>query len=408
LSSSGELRRFLRDLLPAGLRASYHRYALQRDFGIEVSTGERRRAALDRTLPRGLNVIGYFDSPTGVGQSARALSRAAEVAGLPVSRIDAARLETSRPAVPGYAANLYHVNADAAAPVVEMGGPALHRGHANVAYWYWETETFPKRWTDRFAYFDEVWVASEFCRLAVSRVSPIPVAVVAPPVLLEAAASAADRSRPDGPFRFLTICDASSGVERKNPLGAVRAFARAFPADRRVLLSVKVANAESAPGLLDSLRRAAGTANVEIDPGRATRREIENVLANCDAYVSLHRAEGFGFPIAEAMLLGQPVVATDYSGSRDFVDEAVGFPVSFRLVELDSAAGPYDAGTRWADPDEEEAAAAMRRVVEDLPEARRRAEVGRRRIASRYGVEAAARRVLERVETLTARLAARP
>jgi glycosyltransferase involved in cell wall biosynthesis len=108
------------------------------------------------------------------------------------------------------------------------------------------------------------------------------------------------------------------------------------------------------------------------------------------------------------MALGKPVVATDYSGSRDFVDDASGFPVPFRAVSLDRAVGPYDAGTRWAEPDEHQAAAAMRRVVEDLPEARLRAEVGQRRIASRYGLEAAGRRVRERLERLTARLAARP
>jgi glycosyltransferase involved in cell wall biosynthesis len=112
--------------------------------------------------------------------------------------------------------------------------------------------------------------------------------------------------------------------------------------------------------------------------------------------------------IAEAMLLGKPVIATDYSGSRDFVDEAAGFPVPFQPVQLDRAVGPYEAGTRWAEPEEEEAVAAMRRVVEDLPERQRRAEVGQRRIASLYGVESAGRRVLERMETLTARLSARP
>ena len=89
-------------------------------------------------------------------------------------------------------------------------------------------------------------------------------------------------------------------------------------------------------------------------------------------------------------------------------DGASGFPVPFRAVSLDRAVGPYDAGTRWAEPDEHQAAAAMRRVVEDLPEARLRAEVGQRRIASRYGLEAAGRRVRERLERLTARLAARP
>jgi len=406
LSSSAHLRRFLRDLLPAGLRETYHRYALQRDFGIEARTGERRRSSLDRSLPRGLNVIGYFDSPTGVGQSARSLARAAEVAGMPVSRIDASALETAPPQEAVFAANLFHVNADGAASTVEMCGPALHRGHANVGYWYWETEDFPARWTDRFAYFDEIWVASEFCRRVIARVSPIPVVVVPPPVIIDRAA--ADTSRAGGPFRFLTVSDAQSGPERKNPLGTVRAFARAFPSEGDVRLTVKIGNAGDAPGLLDLLSRAAPEASVEIDGSRAARGDVERLLAGCDAYISLHRAEGFGFLIAEAMALGKPVIATDYSGSRDFVDEATGFPVPFETVTLERAVGPYEAGTRWAEPDEGKAAAAMRRVVEDLPEARRRAEVGRRRIASRYGVETAGRRVRERLETLTARLSARP
>jgi glycosyltransferase involved in cell wall biosynthesis len=406
LSSSANLRRFLRDLLPAGLRETYHRYALQRDFGIETRTGKRRRSKLDRSFPRGLNVIGYFGSPTGVGQSARALARAAEAAAVPVSRIDAAALPTSPPTGAAFAANLFHVNADAAASTVELCGPALHRGRANVGYWYWETEDFPARWSDRFSYFDEIWVASEFCRRAIARISPIPVVVVPPPVLVDRAPL--EESRSGGPFRFLTMCDAESGPERKNPLGSVRAFARAFPSNRDVRLTVKIGNPKSAPGLLDSLSRAGEKANVQIDVSPATRADVESLLAGCDAYVSLHRAEGFGFPIAEAMALGKAVIATDYSGSRDFVDEATGFPIPFRPVTLDRTVGPYEAGTRWAEPDEEQAAAAMRRVVDDLPEGVRRAEVGRRRIASRYGIEPAGRRVLERLETLIARLSARP
>jgi glycosyltransferase involved in cell wall biosynthesis len=406
VSSPPGLRRFLRDLLPAGLRATYHRYALQRDFGIEARTGYRRQMSLDRSLPHGLNLIGYFGSPTGIGQSARSLARAAEAAGLPVARIDAAGLGAVPRAGGLFAANLYHVNADAAAATVEMCGPALYRGRANVAYWYWETEVFPERWSDRYAYFDEVWVASEFCRQAIARLSPIPVIVMPPAVTVDRAAALT--GRPGIPVTFLTVCDARSSPERKNPLGVVRAFARAFPEERAIRLTVKVANAPSAPGLIDSLRKAAATANVEIDDSLTSRADVERLLAECEAYVSLHRAEGFGFPIAEAMALGKPVIATDYSGSRDFVDEATGFPVPFRLVTLDRSVGPYDRGTRWAEPDEEKAAATLRRVAEDLPEARRRAEVGQRRVASRYGLEPAGRRVRERLERLTARLAARP
>jgi len=402
--SPAGLRRFLRDLLPAGLRASYHRYAIQRDFGIGR---DRRPASFDRTLPYGLNVIGYFDSPTGVGQSARSLARAAEAAGVPVARIEVSALEKETPPSGGlFAANLFHVNADAAAAVVEMCGPALHRGRANVGYWYWETEDFPARWGNRFAYFDEIWVASEFCRRAIGRPSPIPVVLMPPAVTVDRVAA---RTAAAGTvFTFLTLCDAASGPERKNPQGAVRAFAAAFPGGREARLQVKISNASKAPGLVDSLRQAAKSANVEIDDSLSNRSDVESLLAECDAYVSLHRSEGFGFPIAEAMALGKPVVATDYSGSRDFVDDASGFPVPFRAVTLDRAVGPYDAGTRWAEPDEHQAAAAMRRVVEDLSDARLRAEVGQRRVASRYGLEAAGRRVRERLERLTARLAARP
>jgi len=406
VSSPPGLRRFLRDLLPAGLRATYHRYALQRDFGIEARTGDRQAVLLDRSLPRGLNVIGYFGSPTGVGQSARSLARAAEAAGLPVARIDAAALGGAPPAGGLFAANLYHVNADGAAATVEMGGPALHRGRANVAYWYWETEVFPVRWRDRFAYFDEIWVASEFCRQAIAKLSPISVVVMPPAVTVDRARSLT--GRPGIPLTFLTVCDARSSPERKNPLGAVRAFARAFPHERAIRLKVKVANAPSVPGLVDSLRSAGAAANVEVDDSLTNRGDVERLFAECDAYVSLHRAEGFGFPIAEAMALGKPVIATDYSGSRDFVDEATGFPVPYRPVTLDRAVGPYDAGTRWAEPDEEQAAAALRRVADDLPAAQRRAEVGQRRVASRYGLEPTGRRIRERLERLTARLAARP
>lgn len=406
---SRPIRRLLRELLPAPVRARYHRWALQRDFGIEAETGERRPAPLDVGLPRGVNLVGYFDSPSGVGQSARGLALAAQAVGLPVARIEAPRGEQDAPGAAPYAVNLFHVNADGAAAAVELLGPRVHGGRGNVGYWYWETEDFPEKWQDRFAYFDEIWVASEFCRSAIAKRSPIPVAVVPPPVALDIGEALSGRASPRGAtFRFLTICDASSVPERKNPEGAVSAFARAFPGERDVSLTVKLANAESSPGLLEALRSAAGGARVEIDAARASRIEVERLLDGCDAYVSLHRAEGFGFPIAEAMALGKPVVATDYSGSRDFLDEETGFPVRWRPAVLDRDLGPYEAGTRWAEPDEEHAAETLRRVAEDRAEAARRAEAGHRRMAQKYGLGAAGGRLSERLDRLIARLSSRP
>ena len=158
------LRQRLRDLLPDPVRESYHRYALWRDFGIDSKRGLRRPRPLDPLRPPGMNVIGYFESPSGVGQSARSLADAAEKVGIAVSRLDVeARTRHLAREAPSDV-NLYHVNADAAAAVVEELGPRLHSGRVNVAYWYWESEDFPARWKDRFHYFDEIWSASEFCR----------------------------------------------------------------------------------------------------------------------------------------------------------------------------------------------------------------------------------------------------
>jgi glycosyltransferase involved in cell wall biosynthesis len=363
---------------------------------------------LDETLPRGINMVGWFDSPTGVGQSLRALAWAAEAAGLPVARMDATALESETPSAAPHAVNLFHVNADGAASVVELAGPAVHRGHANVGYWYWETEEFPQRWRDRFAYFDEIWVASEFCRSAIARQSAIPVAVVPPAVVVDDGPRPPAPASSGGSFRFLHVCDARSGPERKNPLGSVRAFARAFPSAGPVSLTLKIANVESAPGLFVALQRAARASRVEIDTSPVGRGEIERLLAGCDAYVSLHRSEGFGLALAEAMALGKPVVATAYSGPCDFLDETTGYPVRWTATLLDRPLGPYPAGTRWAEPDEEHAAEMLTRVAADRAESGRRARAGRERIRAAYGLEPAGRRLAERLDRLLARLAARP
>jgi glycosyltransferase involved in cell wall biosynthesis len=407
--ASAGVRRLVRELLPEPIRRSYHRYALLRDFGIEPGA-PRRPARVDPALPRGINLVGWFDSPTGIGQSLRSLARAAEWAGIPVAKIDAAALESGRKASAPYALNLFHVNAEGAASVVELCGPEIHRGRANVGYWYWETEVFPESWHDRFAYFDEIWVASEFCRAAIGKASEIEVAVVPPPVVLDplpAPPNGSPRTEME-PFRFLTVSDAESVPERKNPLGAVRAFARAFSGDRSVSLTVKVANADKAPGLVAALQAAADAARVEIDMSPVGRGEIERLLARCDAYLSLHRSEGFGLPIAEAMALGKPVVATAYSGSSDFLDETTGYPVEWRTAVLERALGPYPAGTRWAEPDEAHAARILAEVVGNRAESARRGEAARRRIEADYGLPVSGLRLAERLDLLLARCDARP
>jgi len=400
------LRQRLRDFLPDPVRERYHRYALRRDFGIDSKRGVRRPRPLDPRHPAGLNVIGYFESPSGVGQSARSLADAAERAGIAVARLDVADPANALARRALYDVNLYHVNADAAAAVVEELGPGLHSGRANVAYWYWESEDFPARWKDRFHYFDEVWAASEFCRSAFAGRSPVPVRLVPPAVSLSPPPGARGReglSASD--FLVLTVVDALSVPERKNPVAAVRAFARAFPAPSEALLRVQIRNVDRVAGLRQALVEAGRGARISITDATLPRDELESLIAACDAYVSLHRAEGFAFPIAEAMALGKPVVATGYSGNADYLDETTGYPVAWTYRALPAAIRDYDRGTRWAEPDEEDAARLLRDVFERRKEAARRGEAAARRIAELYGPELVGRRLSSRLEKLRRRLA---
>ena len=402
------VRETLRGLLPTAIRERYHRHALKRDFGIDRSRGGRRPGSIDRRRAPGLNLIGYLDSPSGLGQSVRCLAQAARAAGVPVACLEASRSRPPAAEPAPFDVNLYHVNADGAAAIVEELGPRLHSGRANVAYWYWETESFPERWKDRFDYFDEVWVASEYCRRAIAAASPIPVTLV-PPAVTSAAVSPEPKTSAGidpSDFLFLTVLDALSVPERKNPLGTVRAFARAFPSPSNAHLLVQISNLESAPDLEESLRKAASGARVSIRAGSLPREDLENLFAACDGYVSLHRAEGFAFPIAEAMALGKPVVATDYSGSADYLDESTGFPVRWQYGTLSRRIRDYDRGTRWAEPDEGHAADQLRRVAANPAEARRRGAAGERRIAERYGLSAAGERISSALARLRERLKA--
>jgi glycosyltransferase involved in cell wall biosynthesis len=400
-----ELRSALRDLIPTPLRERYHRHAVLRDFGINLENGSRRQTLVDPRISRGLNLIGYFDSPSGIGESARSLARAAEEHGVPLARMEASASIRKTRLQEAYDVNLFHVNADAAASVVEQMGPALHSGRANIGYWYWESDRFPEFWRDRFAYFDEIWVASDFCRKSIQAASPIPVELVPPAVLVRGRSGARSRIGIDtSDFLFLTILDALSVVERKNPIATIQAFSRAFSQTPSARLHVQLANGEQVPGLLSALEEAGRPGRVRISNALLSREGIEDLLSSCDAYVSLHRAEGFGFPIAEAMALGKPVIATDYSGNTDYLNESTGFPVRGKRMTLSERVRDYGPGTQWAEPDTEHAIALLRQVYEDREEARRRGESARRRIAELFGSQVVAGRINASLARLRERL----
>ena len=241
---------------------------------------------------------------------------------------------------------------------------------------------------------------------ALSAVAPVPVTHVPTPVSVTPAAPA-DRAAlglPEG-FVFLFLFDFHSVARRKNPLGLVDAFLRAFPdAGEGAALVLKSINGDQHPDALRALRRAAEDhPHVHVQDRYVSAPDRTRLMQSSDAYVSLHRSEGFGMTMAEAMLLGKPVIATGYSGNLDFMTRENAYLVDHALVPVGEGAGPYPPDAVWAEPDLDHAAACLRSVFTDREEAARRAARGRADVARVHGPEAAGAELLRHLRAAHAR-----
>lgn len=261
---------------------------------------------------------------------------------------------------------IVHLNPDSWNVLTDEQRAIIRSAKQRIGYWVWETDRLPPAWRQELHSVDRIWAPSTYCADVFSAEVDVPVDVVPHPVRVPARI-ASDRGTILRRFGIdpelkviLYIFDGASYLVRKNPDGLIRAFAKSGLAAQGWTLVLKTKHLHDRPEAGHTLTALANaTLGVRILEVSLHADEVTSLMAAADIYASPHSSEGFGLTVAEAMAVGKPVVATDYAGTQDFINETCGYPVPATLWTLDQNYGHYLAGHRWAKVDETAFAAAL-------------------------------------------------
>jgi glycosyltransferase involved in cell wall biosynthesis len=334
----------------------------------------------------GINYIGFFESLLGIGEIGRMFVKKSYASGIPHSIVNIKSNHVKLPddelfhfqqyyaTEPIASLNLVFVNADVLAQVVERNRE-LFSSKYNIGMWWWEFDDY-FQYRESFKYVDEVIVCSDFIRQAIEKVKPqhIQLKKVKAPFLpgwkIIASPDEVRRNLDirDDDFAFMYSFDYHSSMERKNPEGLIKAFALAFPKAKDAKLLIKSVYSPKFKAqrqkLIDLIVHFKLEDRVILLEEGLSRDNFMSVLNAVDSYVSLHRSEGLGLGMLEAMWLGKPVVGTNYGGNTEFMNEQNSFLVPYTKVGVKEDFGPYKKGWLWAEPSIDQAAQSMLRLYE--------------------------------------------
>jgi glycosyltransferase involved in cell wall biosynthesis len=364
-----------------------------------------------------VRLTGYLGHTLGLGAAARGYARALGAAGVPVSTVTVPLHHLALPVTldaqygrhgfedlvhdGAHGFEIVAVNADELPDFVTRLGADYFEG-PRIGIWGWETNSIPPRWQRAFAMIDEIWVYSAFMAENIGAVAPVPVVALPPPVGRPSEEVEPVRLGVPPGFLFLFVFDYLSTVQRKNPVGLIEAFRLAFAPGEGPQLLIKTINAPLRPLAEEEVLWAAhGRADIHVVDRSLSGGELGQLMAACDCYVSLHRAEGFGLTMAEAMAIGKPVIGTGYSGNVDFMNSENSYLIDFTIGRVGAECEIYPPEGEWAEPSVEHASALMRRVYGAPEEARRLGAQAARDIAAKLSAPATGGAMRRRLEQLS-------
>jgi glycosyltransferase involved in cell wall biosynthesis len=326
--------------------------------------------------PDGADVIGYFNAEMGVGEAGRLLVHSLRTANVDVSTINCDRNisrqghDFSTENAARHKTIVLGINADQTLEVIRYFGEDLFAKRYVVGQWFWELEEFPAKFDAAFDLVNEVWAPTAFIADGIRKRAPetvrvrkLPLPLLKPDVV--AGATKEYFGFPDR-FVFLYTFDVFSVVKRKNPSGVITAFKKAFKPNEGPILILKTINGSKRRKEIERLKwEAQGRPDIILMDTYLNAVDNATLISIADCYISLHRSEGLGLTMSEAMMLGKPVIATNYSGNVDFMTPTNSLLVPFTMVPVGTDAHPYPSSATWADPDLHQASIFMRELVED-------------------------------------------
>lgn len=379
------------------------------DFA-QLSIVKRAKWKFDQRLNKqGVNYIGIIQGMIGLGQSCRLIAHALNDSSIPFTIFNYDLLKTMKHddhswdhrvtnTFP-YNINLFHLNPPELIHAYLNLGSEVWNSRYNIGYWLWELEDFPQEWLPALNLVDEVWTPAEFISTNLRKYTNKPVHTLTYPMIVETS-SHIDRNYfnlPKDKFLFLTMYDCNSTMARKNPIATINAFKRAFEiSDKRVGLVIKINNPNDQDiAIIKELLH--GHTNVYLIVKSMSKIEVNNLINLCDSLVSLHRAEGYGLPLAEAMTLGKPVIGTNWSANTEFMTKKNSCLVDYKLVRLEKDYSMYKKGSRWAEASIEHASEYMVRLVGDSSFYSEIAVNAKRHMSENYSLLTAAQALNKRI-----------
>ncbi|MDB3936091.1 glycosyltransferase [Granulosicoccus sp.] len=370
-----------------------------------------------------VQLIGPLNKSSGLGQATRMSADALSNTGLPIRYVN---FDLDNPAPVGFneelsseplglaAVNLIHLNAESI-PLVFAYLPDVFKNSYNIGYFFWELDTPAKCHELALELLDEVWVSTEYGVTQYKGHSSIPVKNVGMTYeTLEMPSKAECRSEVCSKFGidqsstiFLTTFDAMSFVQRKNPQAVIKAFKQAFNNGESVTLVLKTQNRDYVADSqqlriwrsIESL--VSNDQRIKLVNETMQYTDVLKLKKGADCYVSLHRSEGWGFGMIEAMNLETPVICTAYSGNLDFCSAETCWLVDYKVTFL----GDWDyifvrPGQKWAEPSIEHAASCMYEMHTNPQLSRKKCENAAEFISENYSVDAIGSRYGDRIREI--------